>query len=139
MRLYCLRTHGRPWWFVGVAVKVSSRKLWQLRGCLGSECLAQTRGAVTDSVEREPKQRVGDLNEVRVIRDECAAVGRLEGDPVRRDDGRALAAKCDGVWRVVLDDAVGEGGLSAEELGHEPELGALTDGRVANALGFNDT
>ncbi len=54
---------------------------------------AQTReGASPYASESDLQQRVGELErplerEIGVIDDSCAPVGRLEGDPVQRDDG----------------------------------------------------
>ena len=67
-----------------------------------------------------------------------APIGRLERDPVERDDGRVLASQRCGLARLVLDDLVGEPGLAAEEVGHETELGLLADRGIADPLRLYD-
>ncbi len=69
------------------------------RGRLGSERLAHARERAVTTVEREPKQRIGDLErplqrEFRVVGDARSLVGGLERDPVKEDDRRVVAAKC---------------------------------------------
>jgi hypothetical protein len=102
-------------------VEAASRERRQPCRVATAERFAQAfERAVADAIEGEPEERIGDpqrplQREVGVVGDPRAPIGRLERDPVERDDGRVLAPQRDGLARLELDDPVGERGPAAEE------------------------
>ena len=94
-----------------LAVESATRQWTQrLRLRAGKGSPETGKGAIADTVEREPEERVGDPQqafqpEVGVVVDARARGGRLERDPVPRDDGGVLAEERDRMRRVVLDDS----------------------------------